>query len=166
MNQVHVDSFTLHNDRGQSVLDSELSGWMAREGGFEIFGPVVRYSWNVDGIELEVPRPQHVSWHLLPDAAGFICFEKKWEPDNCILLDAYGKERMRLSVPWQLTKQPNPESSKPPTSFASIGHPCINPADGKSGQFGVTAWVEHAGKYYFELDYQTGKFLWGREIRD
>jgi hypothetical protein len=102
----------------------------------------------------------------LPDATGFLCFERDSTPDNCLLLDAHGKERMRLTVPWQLTKPRNPESAKPPTSFANISAPYINPADGKEGTFGVTAWVEHAGRYYFELDYHSGEFLWGREIRD
>lgn len=41
------------------------------------------------------------------------------------------------------------------------------PADGK---YGVAAHIEGAGvkfggDYYFELDYHTGQFLWGREIR-
>ena len=33
------------------------------------------------------------------------------------------------------------------------------------GQFGVIAWIEYAGDFYFELDYHEGKFLWGKEIR-
>jgi len=73
---------------------------------------------------------------------------------------------MRLTVPWQLTNPKNPESAKPPTSFALVSAPFVNPTDGKEGHFGVTAWVEHAGQYYFELDYHSGQFLWGRPIRD
>ncbi|OUL98742.1 hypothetical protein A8M77_30135 [Variovorax sp. JS1663] len=128
---------------------------------------MVRYTWIVDGVEYErVDNTNHISLRELPDASGFICFESDWKPDNCLLLDVYGNERTRLTVPWQLTRPRNPESAKPPTSFARISSPYINPADGKEGRFGVEAWVEHAGQYYFELDYHAGQFLWGKEIRD
>jgi hypothetical protein len=80
--------------------------------------------------------------------------------------DAYGKERMRLTVPWQMTGSTSSESGQPPTSFANISAPYTNPADVKEGKFGVTAWVEYAGKHYFELDYHSGQFLWCRCIMD
>jgi hypothetical protein len=109
---------------------------------------------------------RYVSFHLLPDNNGFLRFESGWDrTDNCLLLDAYGKERMRLTVPWQLTAANYPASNAPPTSFWGISEPDINPADGKKGEFGVKAWVELAGEYYFELDWRTGQFLWGKEIR-
>ena len=164
-----VKSFTLHNDRDLSIADSELLNWRKYypDDKTDIFGPITKYSWLVNDAFYEAQKPKGQSWEILPDASGFIGFEKKrWEPDNCLLLDAYGKERMRLIVPWQLTHPKNPESAKPPTSFDNISEPYINPADGKQGEFGVTAWVEHAGKYYFELDYHSGQFLWGKEIRD
>jgi hypothetical protein len=162
-----VEGFTLHNDRGQSILARELGSWMTRNGKLEVFGPVVAYSWSVYGIGYERSNePPSLSLHELPDASGFIGFEESWKPDNCLLLDAYGKERLRLTVPWQLTKLQDPQSVKSPTSFVRLSPPYINPADGKEGEFGVNAWVEHAGTYYFELDYHTGQFLWGREIRD
>ncbi len=160
-----VEGFTLHNESGQSVLDSELKSWIGPKGEF-IFGPATKYTWTVDGANYSIQRPDRQTWHMLPDATGFICFEHEWNPNNCLLLDVYGKERMRLTVPWQLTIPQNPSSAMPPTSFAGIGTPCINPLDGKKGRFGLEAWVEHAGRYYFELDYHTGQFLWGREIRD
>lgn len=103
---------------------------------------------------------------MLPDSTGFICFESESKPDNCTLLDAYGKERMRLTVPWRLTGSTSPESGHPPTSFENISEPYVNPADGRPGKFGVTAWVEYAGKHYFELDYHTGQFLWCKRIMD
>jgi len=159
-----VENFLLYNDKGQSTLYVELGSWKGPRGEF-IFGPAVGCTWTVDGNQYEILLSEQ-SWNLLPDATGFICFEKEWKPDNCVLRDAYGKERMRLTVPWNLTKPKNPDSAKQPTSFASISSPYVNPVDGRQGLFGVTAWVEHAGKYYFELDYHTGQFLWGREIRD
>lgn len=169
MTQALVSEFTLHNDRGQSLLAAELTSWMLKmikDGESEIFGPVISYSWLVNDTLYETQKPNGQSWKVLPDATGFIAFEQDWKPDNCLLLDAYGKERMRLVVPWELTGSTNPESAKAPTSFENVSEPYVNPADGKKGQFGVTAWVEHAGKYYFELDYHTGKFLWGKAIRD
>ena len=165
MSKVHA--FTLQNDRGQSILASELGAWMVKSGRLEIFGPVVAYSWEVNEVRHERSNmPPTLSLHELPDTSGFIGFEKGWKPNNCLLLDCYGKERMRLTVPWQLTRPQNQESAKPPTTFVGVGVPCVNPASGKDGKYGVKAWVELAGMYYFELDYHIGQFLWGREIRD
>lgn len=165
-----IEEFMLHNERGQSVLMRNLSLWRdPLDPNNDIFGPVERYSWIVAEVQYQkLNRSPRISLHELPDSSGFIGFErgKPSKPDNCILLDAFGKERMRLSVPWQLTKPHNPESAKPPTHFALPSAPNVNPADGEKGDFGVTAWVEFAGLYYFELNYQTGEFLWGMEIRD
>lgn len=160
-----VSAFTLHDSMGKAMLDTDWLKWTEEHG--QGFGPTVFYSWNV-GIHsnrAEANRRKE-TWEVLPDASGFICIQSEWAPDNCVLLDAYGKERIRLTVPWQLTKPKNPKSANPPTSFSTTSAPYVNPADGKEGIFGVTAWVEHAGKYYFELDYFNGQFLWGREIRD
>mgnify|MGYP003585633687 CR=1 FL=1 len=163
-----VTGFTLHNARGQSVLHRDLLKWMDDVNpANDVFGPVTCYSWFVDGDEFRRwNQTLNFSLQELPDAKGFIGFERDRTVDNCLLLDVYGKERMRLTVPWQLTKSLNPESANPPTSFSSVSDPYVNPADGKAGLFGVVAWVEFAGLYYFEMDYQTGEFLWGREIRD
>lgn len=164
-----VRKFTLHNNRGQSVLESDLEKWKDPKSlGNDIFAPVIRYSWICGDLPMEAPKPINRFWYLLPDASGFICFERGSlkSPSNCILLDSCGKDRIRLSVPWTLTEKRNPASANSPTSFALVSEPLKNPADGRLGEFGVTAWVEHAGMYYFELDYHRGKFLWGREIRD
>lgn len=130
-------------------------------------GEVVQYEWRVGEDRLSVP-PSKWSFvpAVLPDGSGFIGFEPTWSPDNCVLLDAYGRERMRLTVPWQMTGSKDPASGRSPTSFALTSAPSINPKTGQPGAFGVTAWVELAGMYYFELDYHTGEFLWCRQIRD
>ncbi len=162
-----VKKLRKHNNRGHSVLYSEFRDWRDPDTGSDIFGPVIAYSWVVNEEVIVVNDiKSEIFLCLLPDSSGLLCFERPSFPSNCLLLDAHGKERMRLTVPWQLTKPQNPESAKPPTSFAFTSDPYTNPADGKLGEFGVTAWVEHAGMYYFELDYHTGQFLWGREIRD
>ena len=163
-----IENFTLHNNRGDSVLNSNLEKWCdPTNPSNDIFGPVIRYSWVVDGVNYnKYNQPPRLILNELPDASGFIGFEKGWEPDNCLLFDSIGDERMRLTVPWQLTESKNPESQKSPTSFAGVGAPCVNPSTGCLGLFGVDAWVEHAGMYYFELNYHSGQFLWGKEIRD
>jgi len=73
---------------------------------------------------------------------------------------------MRLTVPWQMTGSTSPESGQSPTTFGLVSAPYVNPADGQEGKFGVTAWVEYAGKFYFELDYHSGQFLWCKRIMD
>jgi hypothetical protein len=162
-----IEAFAIHGESGVIVLKRDFLKWLETHSSSELGTKIAAYSWAVGDQTFEVAADlANVSWHELPDASGFICFEKPWVPNNCLLLDVYGKERMRLTVPWQLTKPQNPESAKPPTSFARVSPPFINPVDGKEGKFGVNAWVEHAGTYYFELDYHSGQFLWGREIRD
>lgn len=163
-----VEKFTLHNSRDQSVLRCNLSGWIDPvDPKNDIFGPVIRYSWLVSGIQWQISDPtSRINLNLLPDASGFIAFEKGWTPQNSLLMDAYGQERIRLSVPWKLTKSKLPESGNAPTSFVGVGTPQLSPIDGTVGVFGVDAWVEHAGMYYFELNFHTGVFLWGTEIRD
>lgn len=161
-----IADFTLHDASGNSMLDKDWLKWVNQHEG-QGFGPTVSYSWHVGDHRVEVPaNRQEETWEVLPDATGFICFKSDRKPDNCLLLDAFGRERMRLTVPWLLTRRQNPESAKPPTSFVNASAPYVNPDDGREGQFGVIAWVEFAGMYYFELDYHTGQFLWGREIRD
>ena len=163
----HIQKFTLHNDRGQSVEEKNLLLWednLHHPSG--IFGPIVRYSWETDKKSFESPNTGY--WRLLPDASGFICFEKMWIPNNCVLLDAYGKERMRLTVPWQMTGATQPEAGLAPTSFDNVSEPCTNPATGEVGKFGVSAHIGNGidSKFYFELDWTTGQFLWCRQIRD
>lgn len=132
--------------------------------------PLVKLTWiyNSELFGLDVNLTTSIS--KLPDSSGFIAFEDDWMLDNCLLLDAYGKERMRLMVPWELTELDIPKDAV--MSFKNISDPYKNPKDGKLGQFGVSAWIEGSGSggyaegdWYFELDYHTGKFLWGREIR-
>lgn len=161
----HISKFSMHNNRGHIRLESTRDQWRDPDSGSEIFGPVVKYSWVV-GAENYSLESTDIWLRELPDATGFIAFESDWKPDNCVLLDVYGKERMRLTVPWEMTGSKHPESAQAPTSFANTSAPCMHPLTGEPGAFGVTAWVERAGKYYFELDYHTGQFLWCRQVRD
>jgi len=164
MKSVQVNEFTLHNDRGQSVLDAELKDWKGANGDFEVYGSVVRYTWRIDGAACGLVNEENrLNIKLFPDYSGFICFDNKRKFDNCTLLDPYGKERMRLIVPWELTGQDVPKHAE--MWFRNIDGPYDNPITGEKGKFGVSAWIEYAGDYYFELDYHTGKFLWGKPIR-
>lgn len=167
MSRDSIINFTLHGSSGVSVLAKDFLKWLETHRSDELGEKIVAYSWHVDEkfIKINIDIKKYY-WRELPDSSGFICFESEVKPDNCALLDAYGKERMRLTVPWQMTGSTTPESGQSPTSFENISTPYANPADGKGGKFGVTAWVERAGKYYFELDYRTGQFLWCKRIMD
>lgn len=106
-----VEAFTLRNDRNQNVLKKDLLDWKdALNPNNDIFGPVITYSWPVGEQDFEAPYNGY--WCELPDASGFICFERERKSDNCVLLDAYGEKRIRLSVPWQLTRHRNPDSGE------------------------------------------------------
>ena len=160
-----VVAFTVSNADGSSILNQDRVRWATQHSG-RGFGPIVKYSWSVEGVEFSAPANLlKCNWNLLPDASGFITFESTSDPNNCALLDAYGREKIRLTVPWQLTIAKNPASNAHPTHFVGISGPYVNPLDGTPGQFGVEAWVEFGGEYYFELDWRTGNFLWGKEIR-
>lgn len=170
-----VRDFTWHGTEGFSVLAKDWLKWVELRNGRKGYGPengygfgrLTHYTWLVNEDQVSVPLEagKNSDLHLLPDASGFISFETAHVPNNCTLLDAYGKKRMRLTVPWQLTTANNPASNAPPTSFWGISEPYENPADGKPGVFGVKAWVEFGGEYYFELDWRMGQFLWGKEVR-
>ena len=162
MNTPQVHEFSVISKDGEKVLQKDfLSVWCVQnEGNFGL----ERFEWEVNG----VPQTKSANGHylyLVPDLSGFLDFEGGYAPNNCTLLDAYGKVRMRLTVPWSLTKEKNQASSKAPTCFAGISKPYVNPVTGRVGEFGVKAWVEHSGEYYFELDWKNGEFLWGKEIR-
>lgn len=160
-----VEKLQRHNSRGD-VLPSENSDyhyneWLKKRPGEFVFGPIAKHTWQVDGRCLERLNPRNDGLDVLPDASGFLLCEKVDRPDNLLLLDVYGRERMRLSVPWQLTRQPTPESAKYPSHFVGLTTPWDNPKTGEIGKFGVLAWVQYAGDYAFELDWSTGQFLWG-----
>lgn len=158
-----ISNFTLHNAQHEKVHDKDILAWVAAQNPWRIFN-TTGYSWHVGEKEVYLAK-NNLNLYLLPDVSGFLCIENTQVPANCTLLDAYGKERKRLTVPWRLTTANNSASNSPPTCFVSTSDPYLNPIDNKPGQFGVKAWVEFAGEYYFELDWHTGEFLWGKEIR-
>ena len=168
-----IEEFTWHGSEGHSVLVSDWLVWVDFQSKKEGFGPhngygfgkLTHLTWLVNNKRISIPADAEKSLHLLPDASGFLSIERPQVPDNCTLLDAYAHERMRLTVPWQLTVPKNPASNTPPTSFWGISEPFANPTNGELGRFGMKAWVELGGEYYFELDWRTGEFLWGKEIR-
>ncbi|MDG2537749.1 hypothetical protein P5Y53_08765 [Dyella jiangningensis] len=152
-----ISNFTMHDALGNSVLVREWLQWVRSHNGPGDFGVTTHYTWSVDGNRVCVPVDiAQVTWNELPDASGFICFEKGFRSDNCYVLDAYGNERYRLRVPWEQTPYDVPAGAK--MWFRNVG-------THNDGQFGVAAWIEFAGDFYFELDYHEGCFLWGKEIR-
>lgn len=163
-----VEQFTKHNKRGQSVLAIDSLQWRDPVTNSEIFGPLDRWTWIVDGLTYEKKDFDNILLKIFPDASGFICVELDGVVDNCLLLDCYGNKRMRLTVPWHLSKfPPQTEEEEADCRFRfATTEPYTNPTTGEKGQFGVAAYVAKRHLYYFELDWHTGEFLWGREIRD
>lgn len=150
-----VENATLINGRGESVAIDELIHWHPPEGDWRPFLST-KLTWTVDGMHKGLPLEKKLYVKVLPDASGLICFEGGFRDDNCYVLDAYGEFRYRLTVPCELTKYEVPMEAK--RWFRGLGS-CLG------GQYGVFAWIECAGDFYFELDYHTGRFLWGKEIR-
>jgi hypothetical protein len=153
--KIHL--LTLENAKGEMVLFAEFTGNPA----CPYFGPTINYMWEVDGTKFSKPNPRNDYLRPLPDATGFLLCENLERNDNLVLLDAYGKERMRLSIPWQLTRDPHPEMTEYPSHFIGLTTPWDNPETGEVGKFAVLAWVQYAGDYAFELDWNTGQFKWG-----
>ena len=160
-----VECFSLHNSRGEVLLDRDLTRYRSEtEGGFQTFGPVVAYSWCFDGEPQGLSDPDsRLSIKVLPDESGFIAFEQELHPDNCLLLDGRGREVRRLAVPMKLLGHDVSDTVE--RWFRSIDGPYANPATGEPGTFGVSAWVESVGEIYLELDFRSGQFLWWKPIR-
>lgn len=160
-----LSELTRHNDRGDSWPDKDfllhLKEWDKLHPNQPTYGPIVRHTWEVNGQLFERSNYKNDGLYELPDSTGFLLCENVDRADNLVLLDAYGKERMRLSVPWQLTREPHPESAAYPSHFVGLTTPWENPKTGEIGKFAVLTWVQYAGDYAFELDWRTGQFLWG-----
>lgn len=152
-----VTALTMKNAAGSIVLFSEFS----TNPDCSYRGPTVLHTWRVNDTEFTRLNPLNDYFRPLPDGTGFLLCEKINRSDNLVLLDAYGKERMRLSIPWQLTRHPTPKSANYPSHFLGLTTPWGNLKTGEQGKFAVLAWVEYAGDYAFELDWKTGQFLWG-----
>ena len=74
---IRVNSFTLHGSSGVSVLDATFLDWLQQHKPEELGEALVAYSWTVEGRYIEVSiDTAMVTWCLLPDASGFICFER------------------------------------------------------------------------------------------
>ncbi len=160
-----VEKLVLQNNKGNVLPDdgflTELKKWKTNHPNEPTFGPIVKHTWQVGSEVYERPNPRNDGLDVLPDTSGFLLCEKLERSDNLVLLDPFGKERMRLSVPWQLTRKPQPEMAEYPSHFIGLTTPWDNPETGQVGKFAVLAWVQYAGDYAFELDWETGQFLWG-----
>ena len=160
-----VEGFSLHNNRGEVLLDRDLTRYRSEtENGFQPFGPVVAYSWYLGSEPQRLSDPDsRLSIKLLPDQSGFIAFEQGLHPDNCLLLDGCGREVRRLAVPMNLLGRDLSDTVE--RWFRSIDGSYADPATGQAGKFGVSAWVESVGEIYLELDFRSGQFLWWKPIR-
>lgn len=155
----------LQNAQGDVLPDENflkhVKKWRENQPLGSSFGPICNFIWQINGALYERANPKNDHLRLLPDASGFLLCENVERSDNLVLLDAYGQERMRLPIPWQLTRTPTPASANYPSRFIGVTTPWDNPKTGEPGRFAVLAWVQYAGDYAFELDWRTGQFLWG-----
>lgn len=122
-----------------------------------------RISWTDSNGHKHTFDSTNLYARVLPDRSGIIFLER---PDStgahqirqhcgAIILNEDGSERCRLEVPIELIqKDVSPTTSR---YFAWIEQSASN--------FGVTAIIDDAGEFYFELDYNSCRFLWGRAIR-
>lgn len=148
-----IENLCIHGDGGEVIPYSDFLEWVKSHGrGVR----ETHLSWTIDGEHKELETGALLNVVELPDSSGFICFESQRDTENCYVLDAYGCQRYRLTVPWQLTRYDVPKEAR-----RWFRGPSTHP----DGRFGVTAWIEYAGDFYFELNYQAGSFLWGKEIR-
>lgn len=163
-----IEKLLRHNGRGE-ILPNENSDyhykqWLKTHPGEVVFGPITKHTWQVDGVNYERMNPRHDGVEVFPDASGFLLCEQLDRADNLVLLDMHGQEQMRLAVPWHLTRSLSLDGAKYPSHFVGLTTPWDNPETGQEGKFAVLAWVQHDGDYAFELDWQTGKFLWGHYL--
>ena len=162
----NIEHLMLHNNRGGCLpsvnFDAHYEEWRKHHSNEFVYGPIVKHSWQVNGKPYERLNPRNDGLSELPDASGFLLCENVKRIDNLLLLDAYGKERMRLSIPWEMTGEEFVEGGKEQTFFLGLTSPWPNPKTGEEGKFGVkTCALDRWGMaYYFELDYHSGKFLW------
>ena len=165
MNQAQsVTSFSMINAAGDEVLYDDFSG----NSDCKYRGPTVKYLWKMGVISCERPTPNNDGMWVLPDASGFLVCENAKRSDNLLLLDAFGKERMRLGVPWQMTGCTDPRSGEYPSRFIGLTTTWTHPITDELGKLGLHVYVAGSGlweTWYFEFDWQAGKFLWCRPMR-
>ncbi|MDR0779458.1 MAG: hypothetical protein LBF16_02040 [Pseudomonadales bacterium] len=164
-----IKGFLIYNSRNEVLPDPDnkfehYEEWRKSHLSEFVFGPIVKYTWEVDWVAYERLNPKNDYLKLFPDATGFLLFEKAKRPDNLVLLDVYGNQTMRLAVPWRMTGSENPASGLYPTRFIGLTTPLENPDTGEEGKLGVFAWIEYAGDWYFELEPHKGEFLWCRRL--
>lgn len=165
-----IHNFVKHDSRGLDIPENNP---------FDPFDPSDERSKQYPGV-LQIGR---VTWEdesgrsyslnakdlfvqILPDRSGLICLESnrqgsKFETSMqtaAFILNTDGSLRCRLEVPTELTGRDVPASAS--KSFGWIEKSSIGEA-----RYGLVASIEYAGDYYFELNYHTGEFLWGKEIR-
>jgi hypothetical protein len=157
-----ITQLTNHNDRNQAVEDDHFLAWLEANPEVVVFGPVCMHSWLYGTEVIQRHNPRNDMLKVLPDKLGLICFENTKSPNNLVILDGYGNEKMRLTVPWQMTGKTDLRCGEYPTSFSGLSEPYNNPATGEEGKYGVKAHVNgfYGQAFYFEFDYLKGVFLW------
>lgn len=157
-----VTNFIEHDARGFDVPEE-----MSIEEREKFCPPTFQFisvSWMDSIGNTHTLNTHDLSVRVLPDRSGLICLETPKSVkgryvgrSGAFILNEDGSVRCGLKVPVELL-----DYEVPPDSicyFAWVEY------SEERNRYGLTAVIANAGEYYFELDYHTGKFLWGNPIR-
>ena len=134
INNKIITDFTLHNNNDQSVIFKEATG--NPQCGYE--GPTTMYTWRVDGLAYEMKVPKLEGLYVFPDETGFLFIEEEKRSDNLLLLDVYGKEKARLSIPLYLVFGTSAANyAEYPSGFIGVTAPWENQKTKEKGKFAV-----------------------------
>lgn len=158
-----VDNFVEHDRRGFSISGNEPfdpSKFCNKEG--EVYKgalQIERVSWTDKNRTSHEMSSHHLLVEVLPDRSGLICVESATKSENLIngafVLNEDASLRFRLEVPLDLITGDVPTTAS--RSFIWIEHSAFG--------YGLMATIEGVGDFYFELDHQSGRFLWGKPAR-
>ena len=125
---------------------------------------IERVGWCDSSRKLHELDAKELLIRVLPDRSGLICLETPKSikgryvgQSGAFVLNEDASLRYRLQVPAELANRD--VSTDSVRYFVWVEH------SKERNQYGLTAVIADAGEYYFELDYHTGRFLSGTEIR-
>jgi hypothetical protein len=157
-----ITCFVKHDSRGFDIAESvPLEEYHSR---FPIPLSIESISWIDSKNKSHTMDTRDLFVRVLPDRSGLLCLEnpmgkhKRFKyPARAFVINEDESLRYELMVPVEMTNR----------LISPLGKHYFGWVETKDneGKYGLTASIEGAGQFYFELDYHTGKFLWGKEIR-
>lgn len=158
-----ITDFTKHDKRGFDIPESMPLAEYSKH--FPLPLEIVRVSWRDSHLDRHEIDAKDIFVAILPDREGLMCLETPRSVGGsyrgytgAFVLNENASLRYKLGVPIELTNRDLlPDVVR---YFSWIEY------SKNYGRYGLVAVIAGAGTYYFELDYHTGQFLWGREIKD